>query len=205
MWACSVSHVALHCSYERAGQPADMTQTLPVRRSGRDHDRDAGLRLSDAAYRDLWAYLSGIDEVSLSNRRVDEPVRWLLDDARPLVMTRHVDFLWLRLLDVPAALAARRYAVPGDVVLEVIDEDVNRFAAGRFRLTADGDEVACEPTDRPSDLEITQPALASIYLGGFRLRELMLAGRATERTPGALGLVDLMFSTPLAPWTATWF
>jgi predicted acetyltransferase len=163
---------------------------------------------SDAAYRDLWAYLSGIDgidEVSLSNRRVDEPVRWLLDDARALVMTRHVDFLWLRLLDVPAALAARRYAVPGEVVLEVIDEDVNRFAAGRFRLTADGDEVACEPTDRPADLEITQPALASIYLGGFRLRELLLAGRATERTPGALGLVDLMFSTPLAPWTATWF
>jgi hypothetical protein len=103
------------------------------------------------------------------------------------------------------ALAARRYAVPGEVVLEVIDEDVNRFAAGRFQLTADGDEVACEPTDRPADLEITQPALASIYLGGFRLRELLLAGRATERTPGALGLVDLMFSTPLAPWTATSF
>ena len=50
-----------------------------------------------------------------------------------------------------------------------------------------------------------QRALASIYLGGFRLRELLLSGVATERTPGALARVDLMFSTPLPPWNATWF
>jgi Sterol carrier protein domain len=69
----------------------------------------------------------------------------------------------------------------------------------------DGDEVHCEATGRDPDLEITQTALASIYLGGFRLREQMLSGAARERTPGALTRVDLMFSTPLAPWNATWF
>lgn len=163
---------------------------------------------SDPAYQNLWAYLSGIDgvdQVSLSNRPVDEPVRWLLGDARTLVMTQQADFLWLRLLDVPAALAARRYAVPGEVVLEVIDEDVSRFASGRYRLRSHGDEVECEPTGLAADLEITQQALASIYLGGFRLRELLLAGVARERTRGTLTLVDLMFSTPLPPWNATWF
>jgi predicted acetyltransferase len=163
---------------------------------------------SDAAYRNLWSYLSGIDiidQVSLLNRPVDEPVRWLLGDARTLVMTQQVDFLWVRLLDVPAALAARRYAVPGEVVLEVIDEDADRFVSGRYRLSADGDSVECHRTDRDADLEITQRALASIYLGGFRLRELLLSGIARERTPGALGLADLMFSVPLPPWNATWF
>jgi len=120
-------------------------------------------------------------------------------------MTQQVDFLWLRLLDVPAALAARRYAIPGEVVLEVIDDDAYRFAAGRYRLRADGDDVECQETDQDADLQITQSALASIYLGGFRLRELRPSGGASERSPGALTLVDLMFSVPLAPWNATWF
>jgi predicted acetyltransferase len=164
--------------------------------------------ISDAAYRNLWSYLSGIDgvdEISLSNRPVDEPVRWLLGDARTLVMTRQVDLLWLRLLDVPAALAARRYAVPGEVVLGVIDEDAYGLARGRYRLRAGDQEVDCEITDRDADLEITQQALASIYLGGFRLGQLLLSGAASERTPGALARADLMFSTPLAPWNGTWF
>jgi predicted acetyltransferase len=163
---------------------------------------------SDTAYRNLWAYLSGIDatdQISLANRSVDEPVRWLLRDARTLVMTQHVDFLWLRLLDVPSALAARRYAVPDDVVLEVIDDDAGGFASGRYRLSAHGGEVECRRTDQDADLEITQRALASIYLGGFRLRELLPSGVASEHTAGALARLDLMFSTPLAPWNATWF
>ena len=57
----------------------------------------------------------------------------------------------------------------------------------------------------PADVEITQRALASIYLGGFRLGALRVAGAAAERTPGALARVDAMFSVPLAPWNATWF
>ncbi len=161
-----------------------------------------------AAYRDLWAYLSGIDavdDIRIADRPVDEPVRWLLEDARTLVMTQHVDFLWLRLLDVPAALSARRYAVPGDLVLEVIDEDVSRFASGRFRLTAAADAVECAPTQDPPDVEITQQALATIDLGGFRLAPLLLAGVAREHTPGTLTRLDLMFSTSRAPWNATWF
>jgi len=163
---------------------------------------------SDIAYQDLWSYLSGIDgidQVSLANRPVDEPVHWLLGDARALVMTQLVDFLWLRLLDVPAALTARRYATPGEVILEVIDEDTDGFASGRYRLRADGDQVECQRTDQDADLEITQRALASIYLGSFRLRELLVSGAARECTPDALARVDLMFSVPLAPWNATWF
>ena len=163
---------------------------------------------SDTAYRNLWAYLCGIDgadQIVLSTRPVDEPVRWLLGDARTLVMTSHTDLLWLRILDVPAALTARRYRVPGDVVLEVVDDQAGGYAAGRYRLACDLDEVSCEPTRAEPDLEIAQTALASTYLGGFQLFPLRLGGLVVERTAGALAKVDRMFSTPLAPWNATWF
>jgi predicted acetyltransferase len=162
----------------------------------------------DDAYRDLWAYLGGIDlvdEIRLGNRPVDEPVRWLLPDARRLVATQLVDMLWLRLLDIPAALSARRYALDGEVVLEVVDDATPPLAGGRFLLRASGDEVECAPTSRDADLVLDQKALASIYLGGFRLHERVIAGGVEENTPGALQRVELMFSTPLAPWNATWF
>jgi predicted acetyltransferase len=111
----------------------------------------------------------------------------------------------LRLLDIAAALGARRYAVPGELVLEVRDEDPGGFAAGRYRLRADGDDVECRRSDADPDLTISQRTLASIYLGGFRLRQLALAGGATEHTPGAVDRLDVMCSTPLAPWNGTWF
>lgn len=163
---------------------------------------------NDTAYRNLWAYLSGIDgvdAVALDDRPVDEPVRWLLADGRALVMTQQVDLLWLRLLDVAAALSARRYATAGEVVLDVVDDDLGPSVAGRYRLHADGDAAECTATDAAPDLRITQRALASIYLGGVRLRQLLLAGAASELTAGAIDRVDLMFTTPLAPWNATWF
>jgi predicted acetyltransferase len=162
---------------------------------------------SDTAYRDLWAYLSGIDaidEVVLHARPVDEPVRWLLRDGRTLVMTEQVDFVWLRLLDVPAALSARRYATADELVLEVTDSNAGSSAAGRFHLAGEREQSYCEPTSRTPDLEITQTALASMYLGGFRLRQLPKSA-VCELTPGALARADLKFSTPLAPWNATWF
>lgn len=163
---------------------------------------------SDSAYRNLWAYLCGIDgadEIALSTRSVDEPVRWLLGDARTLLMTSHTDLLWLRVLDVPAALTARRYQVPGEVVLEVIDDHSGGYAAGRYRLAASLDEVSCEPTRAEPDLQIAQSALAAAYLGGLRLLSLRLAGTVVERTTGSLALVDRMFSTSVVPWNATWF
>src|ERR1700751_2611173 len=105
-------------------------------------------------------------------------------------MPQNVDFLWLRLLDVSAALAARRYAVPGELVLEVIDEDPGRFPSGRYRLTADGAAVAGARTGGNADVEIPQRALASISRGASRLPELRLSGAARERTAGALGRLD---------------
>jgi predicted acetyltransferase len=107
------------------------------------------------------------------------------------------------LLDVPAALAARSYAIPGRLVLDVVDTDLGQYGAGRFALTADGSGAECAATNEPPDLRINQRALAAAYLGGYRLRQV--ASLIEELTPGALDRADLMFSTPLPPWNQTGF
>jgi len=163
---------------------------------------------SEQAYRNLWAYLSGIDvieEVLLRDRPVDEPVRWLLADGRSLQQTHTGDYLWLRLLDVPAALAARTYAVPGRLVLDVHDNDLGGYGAGRFLLEADAGGATCTSTSLSADVRVSQRTLASVYLGGAPLRLLKLAGGVDELTPGAIDRADTMFASALAAWNATGF
>ena len=85
-----------------------------------------------------------------------------------------LDDVWVRLLDVPAALSARSYASAGRIVLEVIDDDLGGYGAGRFVLDADGGGADCRPTSDSPDLRIGQRALASCYLGGFSLQQLAI-------------------------------
>ena len=163
---------------------------------------------TDAAYVDLWSYLTGLDGVDLvrlPDRPVDEPARLLSGDGRSVTLDSQVDSMWLKLLDVPAALAARRYAIAGELVLDVVDDAIEVPAAGRYHLSADGDEVRCAPTERTADVALTARALASIYLGGFRAHELAAGGAIAELTPGAVHRLGIMFTTPLAPWNATGF
>jgi predicted acetyltransferase len=161
------------------------------------------------AYRRLCEYLTGMDaveEITLSRRPVDEPLRWLLPDGRALRQDYTGDGVWLRLLDVPAALSSRRYLCPGRLVLEVVDEDVGGYATGRYVLDGCPDGASCERADGGSpDLRLSQHALASAYLGGFSLRQRSLGSTVDELNPGALDRADAMFATPLAPWCATGF
>jgi predicted acetyltransferase len=164
---------------------------------------------SDSAYRGLWAYVSSLDlveRVTLGRRPVDEPVRWLLPDGRALEQNETVDGLWVRLLDVPAALGARRYSVADRLVLDVVDDDTGGFAAGRYVLEGGPDGAKCLPSTVDSaNLRVHHRALAAAYLGGYRLQAQVITGRVEELTPGALRRADAMFATSLAPWCATGF
>jgi predicted acetyltransferase len=169
---------------------------------------DEFVAANDTAYRDLWGYLAGIDvvdEIFLDERPVDEPIRWALRDGRALAHKHAFDYLWLRVLDVPAALSARAYAVPGRVVLEIVDDDFGGFAAGRFALEAGDSDAKCTPTDEAAQLRLSQRALAACYLGGTRLRQRAFGGDVEELAAGALDRADVMFSVPLPPWNQTGF
>jgi predicted acetyltransferase len=162
---------------------------------------------TDDAYCDIWGYLCGIDiidEVGVWGCSTDEPIRWLLRDGRALKQVDSHDMLWLRLLDVPVALAARGYPTDARVVLDVTDTDIGGYAAGRYELVTKASGATCRLTVEPADLRLSQRTLASIYLGGHRLHALLDDG-TEELTAGSLDLVDLLFSTPLAPVTQTSF
>jgi predicted acetyltransferase len=167
---------------------------------------DELIALTPAAYADLWRYCLEVDlvaKVRAADRPVDEPLPWLLTDGRAVRTVERADFLWLRMLDVPAALTARGYPRAGRVVLEVTDP--TGYAAGRYALDASPDGATCKPTTESADLTLPATALAAVYLGGFRLRMLAAAGQVDEHTAGALDAADLLFLGDRPPWCTVWF
>ena len=129
-----------------------------------------------------------------ASRRADEPLWLALADPRAVRMAV-ADALWVRLVDVGAALSARSYAHDPGAVLEVADAFCP-WNEGRWRLAGG----ACERTDAAADLELDAGALGSAYLGGVTLHELAAAGRVAERSPGALARVSAAFRGDVAPW-----
>lgn len=163
--------------------------------------------VTPVAYAALWQYLLGVDlvnSVQCSNRPVDEPLRWLLADPRRLRVTRHTDDLWLRVIDVPAALAARRYGVEDSLVLEVSDPFLPDNA-GRYALEGGPDGAACRPTTAEADLALSVADLGAILLGGVRPSALAYAGRVVEQSKGAPRRADALFATDRAPYCGTPF
>jgi predicted acetyltransferase len=161
---------------------------------------------SPAAGAALWHSLLTRDlvtSVTAELRSAEDPVLYqLLDQRRARVQVN--DGVWVRIIDLPAALTRRAYSGPVDVVLEVTDELVTGNA-GRWRLRAGGPGAAganasCERTDQSADLALGIRELGAAYLGGTRLGTLAAAGLATELRPGALvGLSAAMTWDP-APW-----
>lgn len=158
--------------------------------------------LDPAAYAALWRYLFGIDltwTVRAHRRPVDDPVLHLVSDVRRS-RPRFRDSLHLRLVDLAAALEARTYGAPLDVVLEVEDAFCP-WNAGRWRLTADAKGGArCARTEGPAELELSVRELGSAYLGGITLTSLGAAGRVRELRPGALAEASRAFAGDVAPW-----
>jgi predicted acetyltransferase len=153
---------------------------------------------SPAATRELWRFLFGIDliaRVQYWHYDPASPLFLMVDDPRSLHL-RLADGLWLRLVDVEAALRARTYAADDAVVLELRD-DLCPWNAGRWRV---GAEVA--RTDEEPDLALDVRDLACAYLGAFDFHRLAAAGLARELRPGALDRASALFRTTHAPYCA---
>ena len=160
-------------------------------------------------YAALWSYCLNTDlvrTISMGRGRVEEPLRWLLTDPRSLQVDGLVDYLWVRLIDLPRALAARDYYSPGDLVLEVTDE-VFPANSGRYRLRveAPGGTALCAPTAADPQLALSVAELGAVYLGGVSFQTLAAAGRVKELSGGALANADLMFATDTPPYCVTMF
>jgi predicted acetyltransferase len=170
-----------------------------------------------AATAALWADLLSRDlttEFTAGMQPVDDPVLHMLADPRRARL--HVgDGLWVRLVDLPRALAQRRYSGPVDVAIEVSDPLLAENQ-GTWRLrteatagtgagadsarAATGLAATCQPDTGPADLALDVSALGAAYLGGARLGSLAGAGLVTEHRRGALAALSAAMSWDPAPW-----
>jgi predicted acetyltransferase len=155
-----------------------------------------------AAASAMWSYMLGLDLVRAVEWQIaptDLPLGELVTSPQipRLVLGPN---LWVRLVDVPAALRWRTYASPVDVVFDVEDAFCP-WNAGRIRLTADaGGHGSCERTGAEPDIALSATALGAAYLGGTRLAALAFAGRVRELRPGALERASLAFGAAREPW-----
>jgi predicted acetyltransferase len=150
----------------------------------------------------LWSTLLSIDLVgSFELRRVapdDLLLHQLVDPRRARPELR--DGMYLRLVDLPAALSARTYAASWSGVVDVADA-LCPWNAGRWHLELGPDEADVRRTDGDPDLELDVTELGGAYLGGVSLAGRAAAGLVRERTPGSVRALSTALRHELAPVT----
>jgi len=170
---------------------------------GHDMEVLALFAATPAATAALWAFLRGLDlieTVVAEGRPLDEDVDLLLADPRACRYTEVEDETWLRLVDVPAALAARAYGSAEPVVIEVAD-DLLPANSGRYLVGLDG----AERTGRDPQLRLGVADLAAAYLGDRPLSRFAAAGLVEVFDEAALADADRLFRLEEAPWCGTYF
>ncbi len=153
----------------------------------------------------LWRFIFSTDltdVIKTQNRPSEELIDVLLAEPRRL-SRRLVDGIWARLMDVPAALSARRYRFEGRLVIEVADAFLPD-SGGRFVLEGGPDGAECRRTGDEPDLVVDAAALGARYLGRGSFAMLRDAGRV-QGSPGAVDLADRMFSWHATPWCPHYF
>jgi predicted acetyltransferase len=159
------------------------------------------LATNPAAHLDLWRFLIDIDlmaRIETWNLAIDDPI--LLSLAEPRRLRADVgDAIWTRIVDVAPALAGRRYAADGRLVLEVADEFCE-WNDGIWELSVESGMPVVQPTTDAADLACDITDIGAVYLGAFSFRQLADAGRVRELQPGAVARADALFRAERPPW-----
>jgi predicted acetyltransferase len=155
-----------------------------------------GLAATPTAERDLWGYLLSIDWKASVRAFLLPPDQLFLLLATPRRLRyRMGDGLWVRLVDVGAALSGRKYNGDGAVAFDVHD-DFCPWNEGRWRL----EDGKASRTEDEADIALSAQSLGSAYLGGVSFSSLGRTGRAEELKDGALMRADGLFRWDRHPW-----
>jgi predicted acetyltransferase len=153
---------------------------------------------SPLATRELWRFLLAIDwvdEIRCELLPADHPLFLLVE--RPNRLDWKVfDGLWLRLVDVESALAARATASDGRVTFDVHADPILPDNVGSWTVEAG----TTRRSRRRADIRLDVQALAAAYLGGFTFAELARAGRVEEVARGGVARADALYRVDAKPW-----
>jgi predicted acetyltransferase len=169
--------------------------------SGRKLSVKEEISATPLATREIWRYLFGvdlIDSVRVPRVAPDHPLFLMAAEPARLGFSMG-DGLFVRVVDVHAALSARSYAGDGALVIELADHFCS-WNEQVWRIAAEGGRGEVEQHAGPADLRLGVADLGSAYLGGFSFAELWRAGRVDELTAGAVARADALFRTDRAPW-----
>jgi predicted acetyltransferase len=142
--------------------------------------------------------------VTIKGVAASDPLMSWVQGPRGLGDVKPFDSLWLRLVDLPAAVAARGYEADCDVVVEVADDQAP-WNAGRWRIRVKEGVGEATPTDDDAQVALPVAALGAAYLGGTQLAELHRAGVIAEHDPGAVRELSRAFRTDVGPYAARSF
>ena len=196
---------ARYALYERDGEPIGFVR-YRTKEKWEDQHPNSEMVVHDLqtmdpeAYAALYRYCFEHDlvaTVKVRLRRVREPILNLLVEPRR-AKRRPGDTIWLRLMDVPAALAARRYSAEDEIVIGLVD-GFRPENDGAYLLTGGPDGAECSRTGREPDLTLTAAALGSAYLGDSRLPELGWLG-LVEGDRDVVLRAHRMFQWHAEPW-----
>jgi predicted acetyltransferase len=194
--------------FERDGRPVGYALYRVQQEGSRMSDWKKTIRvleafgIDDHATRDVWRFLleiDWVDRIAAFNLPVDHPLPLLVDRVNKLNLAVW-DGLWLRLVDVPAALAGRSFA-PGRVTVEVTSDVQIPDNVGSWTI----EDGTVHRARRRPDVRLPVDALASAFLGGFSFAQLAAAGRAVETARGGIVRADALFRAGGAPWAAETF
>ena len=208
-WRRGASSYRFVLHFAHDGTPDGYAQ-FRVKQEGPDGYAEVVVHSLDAstgpAYAGLWRFLLSLDLVrsfSWHDAPMDEPLRLLVTDPRA-IKAELADGTYARLVDVPAALTARRYAAEIDVVIGVADP-MQAQNDRAFRLQGGPDGAVVEPSRRMPDLSLNVRELGAIYLGGVSPASLRHAGLVTEQTPGAVARAAAAFAWDRLPYCNDYF
>ena len=154
---------------------------------------------SPESWASLWAFLLSHDLVAkfiAKLRSPDDPIFDLLAGPRR-AQTEVDDGIWVRVMDIPAALTSRRYQGDFAGVLEV--HDPMGLAGGTFRLEATAEGSECKPSDADPDIVMDIEDLGAVYMGNSGFRRLARAGRVSGDN-SVLAAADQAFGWDPRPW-----
>ncbi|GAA3990803.1 GNAT family N-acetyltransferase [Allokutzneria multivorans] len=167
---------------------------------------DETIALDDIVFVALVKFALGHDlvaQVVFKHVPHEHPVRWKFADFSAGEASHHTEWLWVRLLDVPRALAARRWFTDGEIVLGATDPFLGDH--GRYLLTVRDGRGDCVRTEREPDLSLDVRDLGAIYLGGTAPSALVRAGHMRVHHSGAASLADRLFRSDVPPHCVQWF